>query len=613
MALLQAGILIRCLFLPLIGFEQDFHFFASWATHLAENSVITIYDKPEELSVGFINYPPFYLYILSGLARAYRWFFTGPLETRVFLCMIKSVTVLFEILTAFLLYRFLLRRTDERTALYGFGFYFLNPAIFYVSVYYGQVDAIFSAFLLLTTISLVDEKYFWGGFWAACSLLMKIQSIPFMPLFFFWPIVRGQYKKIIPFVSGFAIASFVILTPFLFSGRLEKVYHYSVEASVEWGKYLSVGAFNLWYLHADPYTLDKRIWGWLFGADGIVTAYPFIHYLTYRNLGVGLFGIAFLGMLTAVWKRPDREGLLKAAAFIALAFYMLPTKVHERYLFPFFVFYAPLALTCLTRRFLFIGFSASYLLNLIVICPLIGKVHYVEEIDSTLGAAAAAWNVVLFTAFIVYEYVIPFRSQEKSFPLLAKTIGLSIACVSIVLYLRADARTDDPYTLYLSRITPISCIQDWPPIPPELSDPPPDYQLRMDLSTDENQLRIGDHLYRYGIGAHANSRIEYDIPRYYTIFETWVGVDYETMENFKLYPDRATVSFEVWVNGVKLAETPLMIPTSPPRKISVRLPRSQETNRLTLIVRNGEDGSASDHADWALAKVLRTFLPPAER
>ena len=41
-------------------------------------------------------------------------------------------------------------------------------------------------------------------------------------------------------------------------------------------------------------------------------------------------------MLVVAWRRPDRLTLLVALAVLSLAFFVLPTRVHERYVYPFF-------------------------------------------------------------------------------------------------------------------------------------------------------------------------------------------------------------------------------------------------------------------------------------
>ncbi len=603
-SLIVAGFLIRLPFLPLIGFEQDFLFFTSWASYLAENSPITIYDNPEQLSVGFINYPPLYLYILTGLSRFYRLIFSGPLETRIFLCLIKLVTILFEIIIGLILYRIGVLLKDERTGIIAFVLFYLNPALFYISVYYGQVDAIFSAFLLVSVYFLLLNYHFAAGCFLACALLTKIQSIPFIPLLFFFPLVTQKLKKPAVMTGGFLAAGLIILSPYILFGRLDELFQNSVAGSIQWGKYVTVGAFNTWYLHADPNTLDFRIWGWLFGDDGTLQANFFVQFLTYKNLGVVLFGVAFLWTLYELWKRSSLDGLLLAAAHVSLAFYMLPTKVHERYLFPFFIFYAALAGGHVIRRMFFIFFSLTYLINVIVICPLFGDIQPVEEIDSSLGVAVAACNVLMYIMFLIYEYVSRMY-PERIFSIAWKTVFVTGLCLCAVLFLRHRERIPNPSVLYLSELTPISFQQDWPPNEGE----DPKKVIGHDLSVDpfdQRELRIKDTIYRYGLGTHANAVIEYEIPGMYNLFECYLGVDHETMPLFEQFPNRGTVFFEIYVNDVKRYRSPLTIPTIPPRKVVLPLPKIEGTNRLKLVVLDA-GMNFSDHADWALARVIETF------
>ena len=46
--------------------------------------------------------------------------------------------------------------------------------------------------------------------------------------------------------------------------------------------------------------------------------------------------VAVLGVSALVARRPDRLTILVGLAVLALAFFVLPTRVHERYLFPLF-------------------------------------------------------------------------------------------------------------------------------------------------------------------------------------------------------------------------------------------------------------------------------------
>jgi len=609
-SLLLLGLLLRLPFLPVVGFEQDFIFFSSWAKYMANEGLLSIYDHPETFEHRLINYPPVYLYVLYFLAKAFRLFFSAPYESRLFLCMIKSVTVLFEAAAAWRLYRWLAERRGESAGLWAMAIYYLNPAVIYVSVYYGQVDAIFAALLLFSLLWLLDGRFFYGGVLLAAALLMKIQALPYLPLFFLVPFLRQDGKAALMALAGFVLAALLILSPFIAAGKWPVMWLRCVAENFQWGQSVTIGAFNLWRLHCDPNILPERIWGWLFGAGGELQANALIVYLTYKNLGTALFGAAFLASLYGIVKRCSEESVLAAVSFAALAFYMLPVKVHERYLFPFFIFYALLAAVSRSRRFFFAAFTFTFLMNLMTICPLFGEIRQASEIDASQGVWIAAANVILFILFIAYEWILP-ASPQRRFSIMAKALLFAVLLTSALLWARSRGREDDPRVLYLSHLKPVFSQQDWPVVPPELAaDPPPGYGVGIDLSTDGNQLRIGDRIYRYGLGAHANSRIEYDIPAEYNVFQCWTGVDAEALPLYEQYPGWGTVSFSVLVNGEKKYEGPLTIPYSPPCFVLVHLPKIMEgNNRLTLIVDNEENDSKGDHADWALACVMRTEHP----
>ncbi|HOL95732.1 MAG TPA: NPCBM/NEW2 domain-containing protein [bacterium] len=605
--ILLTGVMARLLFFPRVGFEQDFLFIISWSEYLAQYSPVTIYDHPEQLSVKFINYPPLYLYFLTGAARLFRGFTERPFYSLGFLALIKSLTLGFEIWTGLVLWGWTKRHHGPRAGAWALGLYFLNPAIVYLSAYYGQVDAIFAAFLLWAMVSWAEDRPGLCGAALAFALAMKLQSVAFLPFFFLLPLIRNDKQAFIFLMMGFAGMGVLLLSPYLVHGRMHALINECVIRSIEWGKFVSVGAFNLWYLHADPVTHDYRIWGWLYGLDGMVSAHPLIRLFTYKNLGTALFGLAFLAALYGVWKHEKTAGPWIAAMHIGLAFYLLPTKVHERYLFPYFVFAAPWAVEG-ARRIFFLGFSLTYLVNLMVVCPLFGEVKNVTDIDTPLGTAAAALNLVLYILFIAYEYIAPaFPARRRV--ILAKAGTAALAGVGIILFLRHEARIPDPSILYLSQLTPRVAEQDWP-VEPKANTRKGYEKVNADLSVEENELQIGRTLYRYGLGTHANSRIEYDIPGEYQWFECHVGLDAEVRPNYEARPDRASVIFTVWINGQKQYESPLMFPPMAPQRVLLPLPETKGFNRLRLEVSDGGDGNNSDHADWALARVKRP--PPAE-
>lgn len=611
----MAGVLARLCFFPFWGFKQDFHFFSSWAAFTLEHPITQIYDNPAVFDHGLINYPPLYLYVLDFLAKVYHLFFDGTLDTQIFLCFIKSTTVFFEIFTAYLIYKFIRMQHGVHAALSATAGYFCNPAILYVSAYYGQVDAIFASFLLASVVLLLMGNAFWSGCFIAAALLAKIQTVPFLPLLFFILLSKRKWIPLAWQISGFAVSILILMLPFIITGKAGLVYQRCIAENLAWSFQLSVSAFNIWFLHPDPKTWDYRLWGWLYGTDGMVNAHPIILLLTYKKLGLGLLGLSFLYALYLIWSKCKKETVLLAFAWVSLAFFMFPTKVHERYLYPFFMFYTILCAYNPNRRWLFWGFSLTYLINLMVICPLIGEIKQPEEFDSTLGIWIAAANVIFLAAFVLQEFIKRVHGdccKGIQFALVPTTAIIAVFFV----WQSMDEPHTEPDVLYLSAMTPaMPPKQDWPPIPPQYNGvlPHPYYQLGKDHTIEKNELRIGDTLYRYGLGAHAVSEVEYEIPGVYTHFESYIGVDYEALPMYEAHPNRSTVGFEVWINGEKQYESGLKIPTSPPELVRVRLPIKRAVNRIKLVVNNGDGFVFSDHADWALARVIKSFKPDGDR
>ena len=100
-----------------------------------------------------------------------------------------------------------------------------------------------------------------------------------------------------------------------------------------------------------------------------------------------------------------------------------------------------------------------------------------------------------------------------------------------------------------------------------------------------------------GLGTHAPSKIVYALGGGYKRFQAWAGADGATAP---------TITFEVWVDGAKRWESGLMTKDDPAKRVDIDISGAQT---LELIVGDGGNGLASDHADWADARLLRTEKP----
>jgi alpha-galactosidase len=105
-------------------------------------------------------------------------------------------------------------------------------------------------------------------------------------------------------------------------------------------------------------------------------------------------------------------------------------------------------------------------------------------------------------------------------------------------------------------------------------------------SVDGNPLRLRGMPYPHGIGTHAASELELDIPGGARRFLAMAGVDDERQ-------GQGSVVFEVWVDGKRAFASPVMHGGDEPRLVSVDLTGAR---RLRLVVTDAGDGITHDHA-----------------
>lgn len=133
--------------------------------------------------------------------------------------------------------------------------------------------------------------------------------------------------------------------------------------------------------------------------------------------------------------------------------------------------------------------------------------------------------------------------------------------------------------VYLDAIDPVSAIQGWG-------------RLQRNQSVWEKPLIIAGKQYTRGLGTHSPSEIEYSLDGKYKRFQVDAGVD---------GGNSGTVTFEIWVDGVKKWESGYMVNSDPAKKVDLDITGAQ---KLLLVVGDGGNGIGSDHADWCDAKLL---------
>jgi len=320
--LLSLSFLIRFLLFPTQGYVNDLNTYAYWFNTAAEHGPRVFYNVVYE-AVGWIDYPPFNVYFFWGfgsLAKALS--FSGTPSMFYF---VKLLPNLFDTATAFLIFVFVRKRLDFNAAMLATALYAFNPAVVFNAAVWGQFDAIYTFFLVLSLMLALASKPELSAVTFTLGILTKPQSIALLPLIAFLILRKHGLRRFLTSLLAGAATIFVVIIPFEWSNPVTFL------TNIYFGAYggydfTSVNAFNIWAL----------------GGFGV-------HDTNFFVIGWIMFGIVTAFTLYVLHKRFEAAGemlVLFSAFILFFSFFMLPTRIHERYLFP--------AISMLTLMFPFI-------------------------------------------------------------------------------------------------------------------------------------------------------------------------------------------------------------------------------------------------------------------
>ena len=333
---LIAYLLLRWILATNPGYVYDVKLYKNWALFAARDGVEEIYSQRSGM-----DYPPLYAYILYPFGKIYLAAVPEAadalgnqiLDSPTLTVLVKLPCILFDFLIAWILLLWVRRLPpalvshDRWTRLLPW-LYLLNPVVLFDSAYWGQPDAIHSAFVLGAFLAFSWARSAWPS-WVLLTLatLMKPLGAPFFPLLGVASLVRYGFRSTC--LGGLAAigTGLLVFAPYLVTGRMAATVH-RILGDVNAMSYTSTNAHNLWW----------ALGGW---RDSEV---PWLGPFTSTQISLVLFGIFYLGVLLVGhrlhgrgWTNPD-EGItpfqIAGLAFVVgLGFFMLSTHMHENHLF----------------------------------------------------------------------------------------------------------------------------------------------------------------------------------------------------------------------------------------------------------------------------------------
>ncbi len=375
--------------LPDAGYDK--YFWITWTQDILNNGLGNVYLNEQ------VNNQPLILFLLKVFSLFQH---NADAVGLISVNWLKALVLPFDFLTLTAVIH-ILRRTGK--PMMGFFVFFLNPAFWYNTVIWGQVDTIHTFFALAALVYAERGHWKWSLVLMLIAINFKLQAVIFLPLVLILclPFIRHRGWRFLAFhLLAIAGIQVLILLPFALSGNLVETVHALFSRSVDRYPTLSRNAYNLWYyLVNDPFHFSDartvfhvplKYWGMamFFSASGMVLLPLFlaVNNRAFENL-----------------KRNERLGtIFQVAALVTLAFFLFNTQMHERYIHPA-VLFSGLFMILTHRPLVFMFVSVGYLLNMEAV------MQFLRYYDGLIGLRIDYGNYLIFSPeFIATIFMVAF-------------------------------------------------------------------------------------------------------------------------------------------------------------------------------------------------------------
>ncbi len=294
-ALFVLGLLARLFTGKITGDMSNYYFI--WYQNILDNGAAVAFRE------HVIGYTPAFWYLFAGTTLL------DPFLPRV--AAIKLLPISFDLISTYFVYRIVrIKYPTGNKPYWAAGLFFVLPTLFINSAHWGQMDALYTTFLIISLFFFLREKPMLGMLAFALSFAIKFQAIFFVPF-----LAVLLLKKKVAWWHFFLVPAVYVITSIpavlLGSSWLDVLTIYLRQTTLF--SRLSVNAPNLYIFVPHEYYDSGLIIG----------------------LAVAFCTLAAWIIITALDKReitPERMVLL-ALISVSLTPFLLP-RMHERYFYP---------------------------------------------------------------------------------------------------------------------------------------------------------------------------------------------------------------------------------------------------------------------------------------
>ena len=428
------GLAIRLVLAPHGGFQGDIQIYRNWAIRLVSGPVSDFYASSRSA-----DHLPGDLWFLWGVAHVYHLMSPGMnVRAPRFLFLLKLVPAIADAGIGLMIFLIAHRLGGTKAGLLGAALYMFNPASIFLTSFWGQWDSISAFFMIAGLWLLLRGSPEWSlpvFTYAALikpqlGLLLVLSMLAWCSWVFrvrpgavrrasnwkahAWRLAAGALSSLAVF---FAVdLPFNVGLPFLPTRwTIEQRMSYALNEYTS----ISANAFNLWGLFGKTSNNSAASDRSIFAAG-----------VSYQHWGEILLAVAIVIACVLFWLRPTRAMALWAALALTFSVFMLPTRMHERYLLPAVVVAVLISAVAPHFRWIGIVLSATYFANVFYVYHYFNAFGFGSQgtPSDLIPLVVSSVNVFLLLVVFVSGFVLafgtdrtelrePLRSEQSSPPL----------------------------------------------------------------------------------------------------------------------------------------------------------------------------------------------------
>ncbi|MBD5584290.1 MAG: hypothetical protein HDQ88_04355 [Clostridia bacterium] len=294
------------------GYVTDKHIFQNWALKANQLGFQDFY-----YANMFLDYPPGYVYVLMGIDKLLEtWNIGFFVPFASFMFAIPSV--LCDLVTGAMVLYIGTKKIDMLHGMFFSASYLFCPAVFVNSAMWQQVDAWPTMFLFISVWFLYEEKYVVSGSLYGLALISKPQMLTFVPVYLYFCLKDRKFRELGKGVGCVVLSILLVALPFTRGLNflwLVDLYRKTMGSY----NFYTLNAYNFWgmfHMNSSELPIDWQ--------KGVLTVVA-------PAVACAVGALLYFGS-----KRKDT--LFAVPVVLQGITFLFGVKMHERYMFPLYVF-----------------------------------------------------------------------------------------------------------------------------------------------------------------------------------------------------------------------------------------------------------------------------------